>query len=173
MPIDATSKRRERGLACAGVLAATVLATSAVQAQVTQPADPGVMSFPNVRIVSKPEAARAAAPSDSSAGFRAFIDVETGRLTSEPSSRQLRDLEHGGHAALRQAPASRAAPLRGTTISGISLELDDSFLLYSVVRRSGSGEIEEACVQGEDLARSFLAGNGSPMRHAEEGKATK
>lgn len=169
MPIDATSKRRERGLACAGVLAATVLATSAVQAQVTQPTDPGVMSFDNVRIVSKPAAATPSAAPESAAGFRAYIDRDTGRLTQTPGPDQIRELESARPMARSFGPL--LAPIQAR--SGIALRLDDSFMLHSVVRIGANGDLEEACVQGDELTRAFLGGQGTPLQQAHEARAVK
>lgn len=171
MPNAMPMKRRERGLACAGVIAATVLAAASVHAQVTQPTDLK-FSFPNVVIVSQPAAAGAttAAPAQGD-GLRAFLDPATGRLTASPSAQQMRDLDAARPAAQRQGFTPKATP--AMAVSGVGMQVDESMMMYSVVRRGTDGGLEDACVQGDALAQAFLDGKARPTAHAHNRKATK
>lgn len=147
MTYVAWSKAR---LGCAMVAAACALPAAAQQAPTSAN---GLMSFPNVRIVQgTPVAAPAAAPG---AGLRAYIDPETGAL-SEPSAVEVAALQ-----AMLPAPSRRPAPkaLRVFRLAGgrgEGVELDDSFMSYTVVRNVGDGVLVEACVVGEDLAERLI-----------------
>ena len=94
MSIDPLLKRRERGIAYVGAIAAAVFATAGASAQVTQPTDAGVMSFPNVRVVTTtPTGVQTSTATSAAVGLRAFIDPETGQLTENPTAAHLQDLD--------------------------------------------------------------------------------
>ncbi len=167
MSIDHHSKCRGRWITCAGAIAATALAAAAVHAQVTQPNDPGVMSFPNVRVINKTPAADQASPgAPLSSGMRAYMDPETGALTENPTPAHLEDLEvRETTGQIFGKKASGPAPTFRTSGGAIRATLGDSFLMYSVARRAGDGDVEWACVPGDAKARDFLSGRGERLPH--------
>lgn len=166
MSIDHTSSRRARWIAYAGAVAATALAVAGAHAQVTQPGDPGVMSFPNVRVISMPPTAESVSPgAASSPGLRAFIDPATGTLTENPTPAHLRDLEV--IEAAGRAGASRPGGASIVTVrNGTRATLDASSMLHSVARRAGDGDLDVACVVGDSQLEAFLEGRGTTPPHA-------
>ena len=171
MSIDPLLKRRERGIAYVGAIAAAVFATAGASAQVTQPTDTGVMSFPNVRVVTAtPTGVQAPAATSAAAGLRAFIDPETGQLTENPTAAHLADL-YGP----QSAPIAKRGPGPGVgwqqTNRGIAIMLDDSHMLFSLARHGQAGQLEQACLPGDDLAQRFLAAQGKVPTHSHKAHA--
>ena len=54
---------------------------------------------------------------------------------------------------------------------GIRFYLDDSHMLHSVARLGQAGQVEQACVPGDDLAQRFLAGQGKASTHSHKSHA--
>lgn len=157
-------RSRSRGVAACGAALVLVVLAAGVQAQITKPTDPGVMSFPNVRVISSPPARgeRAdAAASDS--GFLAFIDPQTGTLTQNPTPAQIEEIQAlDKRSVTRKALA--AAPARLVSPTGaIGARPDESYMSNVLVRRGLSGSVEIACVDGEEKSMSFLAGRSTPL----------
>jgi hypothetical protein len=53
---------------------------------------------------------------------------------------------------------------------GVGVRLDESFMSYSVARKTGSG-IAMACVPGEELAQAWLARDSGAVAHAGKGES--
>lgn len=166
MSIDPSSKGRARWIACTGALAATALAMTAVHAQVTQPTDSGVMSFPNVRVVTMTPAANAAAPAaQPGVGMRAFVDLETGKLTENPTAAHLQELEAAEAGNRTNARKSAGALSTMRMGNAVRARLDASSMLYAVVRRADDGDLDMACVVGDTQVNDFLTGRGESVPH--------
>ncbi len=94
------------------------------------------------------------------AGEQAVVvrDAETGQLRAPTAAeaQALRDSQR------QRAPQTASkAPVQRTHADGsVSVELDDSTLMYSVARRGADGTIERACVQGIEKAQSWA--NSAP-----------
>jgi hypothetical protein len=155
---------RSRGRAavtCGTAVAIAVLAASA-QAQVTQPTDPGVMSFPNVRVISAPSLrADESIPPAAASGVLAFIDPQTGALT-EPTQAQFDRL----HAIDQDSVHRKARGASATLIHGpggaIGARLGKSYRSYILARRDATSHFDLACIDGEEKAMSFLEGRFNP-----------
>lgn len=174
MAIGNRNKRSARIFACFGALTATVFAVAATHAQVTQ-LDPSVLkAFPNVQIVTKTPAQQAVVPAaGSTAGMRAFLDPTTGALTENPTEAHLRDLEPAATRSQHtRVPGTPLATVRrGKTIG---FQLDETFMLHSVARLEADGDVDLACVVGDDKMHDFLAGRGqtAPHVHATSNRRT-
>lgn len=121
------------------------------------PAD-GLMKFEHVRVVNAPIAATTMqAPQ---AGMRAYIDADTGALRA-PTSEELKaaSAEKSGAQSPAQSRRLRVAPLTATMApegGGVGMELDESFMQYSVVVRQPDGSFGEVCVTGADKAAEIV-----------------
>jgi hypothetical protein len=153
------NRRSARWIALAG-LSATAWAAHAGDAA---PTANGVMTFANVQVESAPVAR--AAPSTprakrGEAGFTAFIDPATGKLTS-PTAEQAADLAQAAAAA---KPGAAKAQNRLSSVApqaqpiypaqgGVGMALDDLQMSYSVARKDGQGKVATDCIPGTELAR--------------------
>lgn len=167
MSIEQHSPSRGRWIARAGTLTAAVFAATAVHAQVTQPNDPGVMTFPNVRVINMTPATVKPMPgADSNAGMRAYLDPETGALTENPTAAHLEDLDAAA-ANSRSLTKSFRVPAPAFRANGkaVGARLDESHLMYAMARRADDGDVVWACVPGSAKALEFLSGSGEAAPH--------
>lgn len=143
------------------LLAAAVAAVQAAGAAPPQlRSENGLLMLPNVRVEN------AAAPVEgqgtrSSAGVRAYKDRETGQLRKATPEEQQAEAE---------APVVANNPA-GARISVMangrkSAALDESFMSYSVARRSADGTLDTQCVTGETAAQHAL--HAHPRANAKE-----
>jgi hypothetical protein len=130
----------------ASCAAALVLAVASSTALAAEPASNGAMTFPNVQVVNKPQAATAMA--DSQAGMRAFKDGVTGQMR-KPTAEELN--------TAASETRSSSAPREFVTRNGVAgVALDESFLQYAVVSRRSDGTFAEACVPGAANAEALI-----------------
>lgn len=151
-----TCKRRTwRRLATFGVAGVSVAALAAWAAD-SSTAENGLMTFPNVRVLSVPSALTnaEAAHGDSLSGFKAYIDPETGRRV-RPT--------HEAKAALNSAarpharPQAAQPPMTFTGADGsVGMHRDESRMPYLVARRNADGTLTMACVPSERAATAWL-----------------
>lgn len=77
-------------------------------------------------------------------------DAETGQLRA-PNAAEAQALR--GSSERRALRSTLAAPSQRALAHGaVSVELDESTLMYSVARRNADGSVSRACVQGEESA---------------------
>ena len=131
----------------ASCAAALVLAVASSTALAAEPASNGAMTFPNVTVVNKPQAATTAA-ADSQAGMRAFKDGVTGQMR-KPTAEELN--------TAAAEPRARSVAREFVTRHGIAgVALDESFLQYAVASRRSDGTFAEACVPGAANAEALV-----------------
>lgn len=94
---------------------------------------------------AKPASQRATVVRDAATGkLRAPTAEEAAELAATPAPSAARS-------------ARRAAPVEVQHANGaVSLEVDDSLLMYSVARRNADGSITTECVPGGKAARSLV-----------------
>ncbi len=114
----------------------------------------GAMTFPNVRVINAPNAYAVTQAAPGAAGFRAYIDPDTGLLT-EPSPEDVTALDAAMPAQTRK-PARKAFSIVHLAGGGVAIRLDEQTMSYSIVRRADGGRLVEACVTGEDLAEKLV-----------------
>jgi hypothetical protein len=147
-------------------LAAAGLAGVTMAAQAADPAasENGLMTFPNVRVVSAPvPAAKAAAAPQAQGAMRAYIDPATGQLT-QPTAEQAAALD-----AQASAPTARQSRVQSEAVTttiypaqgGVGMMLDESQMTYYVARRSADGTLMTVCLPDAKAARSALKASGS------------
>lgn len=153
------NRRPTRWIALAG-LSVTAWAAYAGDAA---PAANGVMTFPNVKVESAPMTQAASSTpraKPGKAGFTAFIDPATGKLTS-PTPEQAAELARAAAAAKPSAAnaqnrlssvAPQAQPIYPAQ-GGVGMALDDLQMSYAVARKDGQGKVATDCIPGTDLAR--------------------
>src|SRR5262245_60616864 len=121
------------------------------------PAQDGLMTFPNVRVVSMPSApanAGAARAADSGSGFKIFIDPATGRRV-QPTHEAAAALNATTRAQARLQAAE--PPLTVTSPDGgVGMHRDESRMPYLVARRNSDGTLTMAFVPGEHAASAWL-----------------
>jgi hypothetical protein len=163
-------------------LATVAVAGLATAAMAAQAADPtpvpvqnGLMTFPNVRVVSVPPSAATPVVAKTpgfQGGFKAFIDPATGELV-QPTAEEAAALE----AAAPATAALTLAPAQPATITGLygaaGVVLDDSQMSYFVARRNSDGALGMACVPGEQSALSFMKERGASTIKPERKGASK
>ena len=142
-------------LACGSVLATDTAAPAS---------QPGLLVFPNVKIqAASPEQVRASdKASAASAGIRAFKDKDTGRL--RPATPE--ELE----AIAAETPAAAQQPdTQGTFVQlssgAIMMDLGESAMSYSVVRKGADGRVDMQCVTGAEAASKAMSAKLAPKEH--------
>lgn len=136
--------------------AGAAAAAFAAQAGDADPARDGVMTFPHVRVTKAPAAERASAQApaaDGRAGFRAYIDPATGKLT-QPTAEQAAALEAAAASAAPPARLPQSQPLYGPG-GAVGMTLDDAQMMNYVVRRGAHGALDTACVPGDEVAHTL------------------
>jgi hypothetical protein len=115
-----------------------------------------LMTFPNVRVVNAPQLATTPAPQAPQAGLRAYIDPATGQLRQPTPEELLAESQAGQLAkALRQQSVQQGTEF--VTPSGaIGIQLDESSMAYSVVRKAEGGELAEFCVVGPEQVTKVM-----------------
>ena len=143
-----------RARLCCGAFVAAVALPLAAQ-QVPASAN-GAMTFPNVRVVQGTPSADATAPEAANgAGLRAFIDPETNAL-AEPTASEAAALQALLPQATRKPPRKALRVFRLAGGRGEGVELDESFMSNTVVRKTDDGRFAEACVVGDELAERLI-----------------
>ena len=148
--------RVSRSLPARGRTLCALLGTAALAVAVPAAADntaspSGLMKFKNVQVVNgTPEQVAAAqAPSSMQQGMRAFVDPVTGQLR-EPTAEEA--AETGSHAKSASARASVATAMMSARGSMV-IQLDDSFMMNSIVKRDAAGKLHAYCIDGhQDIA---------------------
>jgi hypothetical protein len=144
-------------LCCAAFAAAVALPAAAQQA----PAGAnGAMSFPNARMVQgSPAASAPAAEPATATGLRAFRDPETNAL-AEPTASEAAALQSQLPQASRKPSRKALRVFRLAGGRGEGVELDESFMSNTVVRKADDGRLAEACVVGDELAERLIRMGG-------------
>ncbi|MBQ5949519.1 post-PEP-CTERM-1 domain-containing protein [Massilia sp. ST3] len=92
-------------------------------------------------------------------GMIVVRDPQTGQMRP-PTAAELQALQ-------RAAPASRLAPVQPKMVLGAdgrrSVQLGDSGLVYSVVKRDAEGKLDRHCVHGEAAAERAVRGHQSAV----------
>lgn len=154
---------RAQAMRAAFVLFALVAGSAAAQ---TLPSNPpigpnGAMSFPNVRVIqATPGMTRTDLAAPARPGFRAYIDPATGAL-AEPGQEDVAALEAAMPADQKKPPRKALSILRGPN-GAVGVRLDGYSMVYSIVRRTEDGRLEEVSVPGETLAERLLRTNSEP-----------
>jgi hypothetical protein len=164
--------RTRRWLAASGI---AVVSTGAVVAWAadTAPDQNGLMTFPNVRVVSMPSApanAGAAGAADSGSGFKIYTDPATGRRV-QPTHEAAAALNATARAQARLQAAE--PPLTVTSPDGgVGVHRDESRMPYLVARRNADGTLTMACVPAEHAATAWLekGSDGVTTRRARKGE---
>jgi hypothetical protein len=123
----------------------------------------GLMKFANVRVENgTPQqiAAEAAATRAAQSGMRAFIDSTTGELR-EPTAEEAADSGSRAKAATARGIATMMTSARGSMV----IQLDDSFMMNSIVKRDASGKLQAYCVDGHDHVVDILRAPAKEARH--------
>lgn len=159
-PKECAPARRVGRLVLLGIVVAAAQAATAAPPQL--PAQDGLLVLPGVRVETAPRPV-VSQPMRGAAGVRAYKDRETGQLRKATPEEQQEE-------ALAPAAANDATGARVSVMAGgrKSAQLDESFMSYSVVRRTADGRLEAQCVTGESAAQHALhAGpNAKEARHA-------
>lgn len=139
-------------LACGAVLANdTTVAASQT----------GLLSLPNVTIQSaSPEQLRAkGTAAATSAGLRAFKDKDTGRI--RPATPE--ELE----AIAAETPAVAEPPVTfyRNSSGAMVVELGESAMSYSVVRKDADGRVDLQCVTGPEAAAKAMSAKATAKEH--------
>jgi hypothetical protein len=159
---ETRNERSWRCLATAGI-AVTSAAAMVAWAADPVPAQNGLMTFPNVRVVSAPSLPAnpgAIAAPESQGGFKAYIDPATGRFT-KPSAEAAAALNAAAKAHAKQAGVKDAhKPLTFTSPhGGVGMRRDESHVNYLVARMNADGTLGMACVPAEHAAEWLSKGN--------------
>lgn len=100
-----------------------------------------------------PAAGASSSTTSGGRGLTVVRDAETGRLRA-PTPDEMRALQ-------RKGPAALAAPAQPTVVTGADgrrhVQLGESGLVYSVVRRGPDGKLDQQCVHGAEAAGRALA----------------
>jgi hypothetical protein len=118
----------------------------------------GSMAFPNVRVVNAPQLATAAVAAPAQPGLRAYIDTATGELRG-PTQAELNQQALDDQIVQQLSAQSLGFQERSATVradGSMSFTLDESSLVYTVVRKADNGEIDMACVVGPEQAAKLL-----------------
>jgi hypothetical protein len=139
-------------------------ALAGAAAHAADPADHGVMTFPNARVVSAPAAdtTKAAKPRAANAQI-AVVDSATGQLRAPTADEMTALLANatplGGTSTTTTTTAT--GELAGTPVvnaSGVTgYMLDESTASYAVAKKDADGSVEHVCVDDEHSAKSTLA----------------
>ena len=146
-----------RWLVTSGIAGVSLAATVAWAADST-PAQNGIMTFPNVKVVSVPSLpanAPAEAVPEPRGGFKAYVDPATGHLV-KPSAEAKEALATAARAHAAQAQSERRQVQPPVTFTspygGIGHRRDESHASSSVARRNADGTLGMACIPGEHAA---------------------
>ncbi len=154
-----SAARRAAGLIALPALLAC--GTALADATASRTGQPGLLSLPNVTIVTATaEQLRAAAkPAAASSGVRAFKDPETGRLRAATPEELV--------AIAEEAPALSEQPVAVFRHSSGALvaEVGESAMTYSVARKAAGGRLDLQCVAGPEEARKTLGAAVAPKEH--------
>jgi len=88
-------------------------------------------------------------------GMTVVRDPETGQLRA-PTAEEAQALGAVGGSPLKSSSLAVEAvqsPLPG---GGVSMQLDESTMMYSVARRNGDGSVDRYCVDGHDKAEKVM-----------------
>jgi len=155
---ETNNGRSWRWLTIFGIAGASVATMPIWAADSSSPVENGLMTFPNVHVVSMPSAPAAQA-AESHGGFKASIDPATGRRV-QPTHEASAALNATARAQVRLQAAK--PPLTFTSPDGgVGAHRDESRMPYLVVRRNADGTLAMACVPAEHVA-AWLA-NGSDV----------
>lgn len=161
--------RASRWLATFGV-AGVSIATMAAWADAT-PADNGLMTFPNVRVISVPslpaDPSSVQAP-EAHGGFRAFVDPATGRRV-QPTREAAAALNATARAQARlqavQPPLTFISP-----DGSVGIRRDKSHARNLVARVNADGTLAMACVPGEHVAERSSGSDTDTGKRARKGE---
>jgi len=141
-----------RWLAMVGI-AGMAAAAIAAQATDSTPAQNGLMTFPNVRVVNAPQLANSPAPQT---GLKAYIDPETGQFRG-PTQEELLAESQAAQPSARLAEQRLVQEAQFVTPSGaIGVSLGESSMIYSVVQKTEGGALAEFCVVGPEQATKMM-----------------
>ena len=96
-------------------------------------------------------------------GLRVVKDPVTGQLRAPTAEeiKAMQDQENKAKAAQRSAPAARTMPRRNA-YGGLSHNVGERFMTYSVVRRDADGNLTMQCVTGAEAAEQALTQASAP-----------
>lgn len=159
--------------------AASLLSVVSLAAQAADPAAAnanGVMTFPNVEVVTAPPSsvsAEAPQAPQSAEGFKAFINPTTKQLV-QPTKRAAAALD-----AAANRTQSKTSPIQAATTQalqqspafagahgGIGMTLDSSHMSYAVAHRTPEGKLDTDCIPGQEAATSFIKNTDSGEHQA-------
>jgi hypothetical protein len=144
-----------RWLVSSGIAGVSLAATVAWAADST-PVQNGIMTFPNVKVVSVPSLP-ANAPAEQvpepRGGFKAYVDPATGHLV-KPSAEAKEALATAARARAAQSERRRVQPPVTFTspYGGIGHRRDESHASFLVARRNADGTHGMACIPAEHAA---------------------
>ena len=113
----------------------------------------GLLTFPNVRVVNAPQLATTPAPQ---AGFKAYIDPVTGQLREPTQEDVLAESQAAQAAQALRRPTVPQETDFVTPSGAIGRTLDESTMVFSVVKKTDSGELAEFCVVGPEQAAKVM-----------------
>jgi hypothetical protein len=115
----------------------------------------GLIAFPHVRVVNRPDLAAAPSKAVARQGFKAYIDPATGMLR-DPTQEELQQESIAGLVAEWLAQLQSNVDVQFVTPSGaIGLNLPESSMMFSVVQKGDDGSLNEFCVVGPEAAEKL------------------
>jgi hypothetical protein len=166
---ETRNRRAWRGLAILGVVGVSVAAMTAWAD--SPPAENGLMTFPNVRVISMPSVSGNAEPAqaaESGGGFRAYVDPVTGRRV-QPT----REATAALNATARGQATLQAVqpPLKFIGPDGsVGIRRDRSHARNLVARVNADGTLAMACVPGEHVAERSAASDNVTGQRTRKGE---
>ncbi len=165
--------------ALGAAMTAFITAAVAATAQAQMPAAPataaGLLAFPNVTVAQRPDPALRASvaglPATANAPLRAYVDTDTGALTSDPTPAQVESLQSMHPSLSAQAKSAPKATLV-TVGKGVRwARLDRSRWSYMTARRGAGSDVELACVDGDERVDALLEPTASTLQDVLPAKA--
>ena len=143
-------------LAAIAALSGANIAGAADTAPVSTPLKT-LADFPNVRVVNAPELATPPATPAGQSGRRIYIDPETGK-PRPPTDEELaaERLQAQTAAASKPQAAVEEQPPSEGPYGGVRYHVDESQMVFSVVRRQENGDLVEFCVVGPEQAAKVM-----------------
>lgn len=141
------------GMALSVLLCGTAIALPAQAENATQTA--GLLRLPNVTFApATPQQMQQAARIDGrgTQGMRAYIDPESNELRGQSPEERFMTPE----VSVGKSRAKAGLVMRPSATGGVLMEVDESVMSYSLVKRNASGKVEMQCVTGEQAARAAL-----------------
>jgi hypothetical protein len=118
------------------------------------PSKDGLLTLPNVRVVSAPQLATTPV---AQAGMKAYIDPTTGQLRQPTQEELLAESRAGQLASTLQQQSLQQGTEFVTSSGAIGVTLGESSMVFSVVQKTDGGALAEFCVVGPEQAGKAMS----------------